>query len=67
MFLNANQSAIYSSADKKFTQFNGYEKMKQYESAVYMDRNYIAVAYGQQGVAIYSVHPDKLVLVANIT
>lgn len=55
IFINHNQAVLFDLAGNNFTQLEGFLKMKDFEAAVAIEDKYLAAAYGEEGVVIYSV------------
>lgn len=55
IFINHNQAVLFDLDGNNFIQLEGFVKMKDFESAVPIEDKYLAAAYGEEGVVIYSV------------
>jgi hypothetical protein len=62
LFINHNQVQLFNLEDDTFNAVVQYETRKDFESAIVLDNNYFAAAFGQEGLRIYSVSPKDSTL-----
>lgn len=57
LFVNNNHISQIALDGSAIKQVKNYQSMKYYESAIPLDNDFFAVAYGTEGVKIFSIDP----------
>lgn len=55
VFINHNQAVVFNLNDDTFTAVPQFQKRKDFETAIALEGNYFAAAFGDEGMVIFSV------------
>lgn len=53
LFINQEQAFVIDLQTDSFSVLNNYNKTKTFESAIFLEGGYVAVAYGEEGMKIF--------------
>jgi hypothetical protein len=59
VFVNHNEAAVFGLSNDNFSLIQGFETHKDFQTAIPLEENYLAVAYGEEGLWIYSLSLEE--------